>query len=211
MLACGVGHKTKVNTNVPLLVIVRPKDFLCDFAAHVPSGTSDLSRTSTGQPSAICPSAEVRMPGKPVASSKTCTIGGVNGYYFQQNINVDGSHVHDCVIILDTDGNLISEGWANAGSEIECSAVQSRPSNCGSAASLYQNSFNTVCGCGSWADARAECQAYGGDLVVISDDAKNQRVKEYMNSFSDYGTCQGPSFFFSNSCPSFLVTRTLLF
>ena len=46
--------------------------------------------------------------------------------------------------------------------------------------------------CGSWAVARAECQAGGGDLVVITDATKNEQVKKFMQSFSDYGTCRGP-------------------
>jgi len=47
-------------------------------------------------------------------------------------------------------------------------------------------------GCQTWGAARATCQAGGGDLVVILNASKNDEVVEYMQSFSDYSSCQGP-------------------
>lgn len=46
--------------------------------------------------------------------------------------------------------------------------------------------------CQTWADARAECQASGGDLVVVPDAAKNVEVTAFMQTSSDYGSCDGP-------------------
>ena len=46
--------------------------------------------------------------------------------------------------------------------------------------------------CSTWAGARSQCQAGGGDLVVILDAMKNAEVTAYMQSFSDYDSCQGP-------------------
>ena len=46
--------------------------------------------------------------------------------------------------------------------------------------------------CGTWDAARAECQANGGDLVVIHGEAKNAAVAAYIKSFSDWGSsCDG--------------------
>jgi hypothetical protein len=50
--------------------------------------------------------------------------------------------------------------------------------------------FRTTCA--SWQDARAQCIAAAGDLVVVDSAAKQSYVTTYMSSFSDYGTCGGP-------------------
>ena len=47
-------------------------------------------------------------------------------------------------------------------------------------------------GCLTWSAARAACQSGGGDLVVITNAAKNAEATAYMQSFSDYSSCQGP-------------------
>ena len=47
--------------------------------------------------------------------------------------------------------------------------------------------------CLTWILAQLECQAGGGDLVVITDSAKNTEVTAFMRSFSDYGSCDGAS------------------
>ena len=42
-----------------------------------------------------------------------------------------------------------------------------------------------------WANARAECRAGGGDLVVIPDAAKNTEVTAFMQSTgANYGSCE---------------------
>ena len=46
--------------------------------------------------------------------------------------------------------------------------------------------------CATWTDARAQCIAEGGDLVVIPDEDKNTVVTEFMQTFDDYGSCAGP-------------------
>ena len=55
---------------------------------------------------------------------------------------------------------------------------------------LGRDYFRTQCS--SWAEAREQCKSGGGDLVVILDATKNAEVTAYMQSFSDYNTCQGP-------------------
>jgi hypothetical protein len=52
------------------------------------------------------------------------------------------------------------------------------------------NFFRT--GCNTWQGARDECIAGGGDLVVVDSEAKNQEATQFMKTFSDYETCQGP-------------------
>jgi hypothetical protein len=42
--------------------------------------------------------------------------------------------------------------------------------------------------CGTWTAARAECQALGGDLVVVQSSAKNAEVLAFKQSFADWGT-----------------------
>jgi hypothetical protein len=46
--------------------------------------------------------------------------------------------------------------------------------------------------CQTWSNARLECQAGGGDLVVIADADKNAEVTAFVQSFDDYGSCMGP-------------------
>jgi len=43
--------------------------------------------------------------------------------------------------------------------------------------------------CGTWDAARAECQANGGDLVVILDAAKDAQVTTFMQTFDDWSQC----------------------
>jgi hypothetical protein len=51
----------------------------------------------------------------------------------------------------------------------------------------HQNYFRT--GCKTWQQARAQCAAAGGDLVVIQTSAKLRSVQAYRDSFTDYSTC----------------------
>ena len=46
--------------------------------------------------------------------------------------------------------------------------------------------------CQTWANARAECQAGGGDLAVIPDAVRNADVTAFMGSHANYGSCEGP-------------------
>jgi len=58
--------------------------------------------------------------------------------------------------------------------------------------------FRTTCA--GWEDARSQCVAGGGDLVMVKTAEKDEAVRTYMQRFKDWNTCQGPYPWIGGKC-----------